>query len=86
MRKAVVETATGKVVNVIEVGIVAFDPGPGRELVHGGNIGDTWDGAGFTPAPPEASVMSPRAKFKAEVQAATTIEELKAAILSGGFF
>lgn len=45
MRKSLVEKATGKVINVIEIEEEAnWSPPEGCILMDGGEIGDVWDG------------------------------------------
>lgn len=65
MRKAVVEEATGKVVNVIEIEKDAnWKPPEGCVLMDNGEIGDTWDGIKFIhpelllPEPPRSTHVS----------------------------
>lgn len=56
-RKALIETATGKVVNVIELADRAkWQPSPGHFILDADNAnpGDTWDGLKFITRQPTA--------------------------------
>lgn len=65
MRRALIESSTGKMVNVIEIEADSiWQPPEGCELLDEANSqqaspGDTWDGTNFIPAPepiPEAPI------------------------------
>lgn len=62
MRKAVINTATGLVENII-VADDDFDPGPGKELQDptDAEIGGTWNGSKYIPKPQEP----PRRRYEA---------------------
>ena len=82
MRKAIIESATGLVKNVILIDDGADWAIPdGCELVdasEAGGPGDTWDGLQFVPAPAVAPVMSEQDQA---IKAAWTLNQLKAALL-----
>lgn len=83
MRKALIETATGKVVNVIELEPNAdWQPPSGHYVRDALNAspGDTWNGTSFVKPvlPPE---VDPDVELALAIAAATTLAELKAALL-----
>mgnify|MGYP001615882044 CR=1 FL=1 len=76
MRKAVIESATGKVVNVIEIADGATWTLPmGHSLRDAGNAspGDTWDGAKFVARAPTAEQIVATKREAARVKAVTAI-------------
>lgn len=82
-RAALVDTATGRVLNVIEVD-GTFQPEEGFTLIAADAIavspGDLWDGMRFSPGMvPEPIDVD--AELAAAIEAATTLEELKIALL-----
>lgn len=84
MKKAIIETATGLVLNIIEIKSgAAYDPGPGRELRNAGKArtGGTWNGTAYIAPPAREPKPDPQAELDAAIGAATTIDELKAALL-----
>lgn len=92
MRKALIETATGKVVNVIEIdpdddGGYDHWPTPlGHELVNSevAGLGDTWDGLRFTqrvrPAADDSLAIR-KAELAAKAPADLTADEMKELII-----
>ena len=85
-RMALIRTATGLVENVIELEPGANWAAPAgyftRDADDGGP-GDTWDGTRFVKPPTPPPPPDRKAELRAEVTAATTFGELKAAILTG---
>ena len=81
--KAVVNVETGLVENIIIVD-GPFDPGPGKTLMDtaGAEIGGTWDGEQYQPAPPRIHRFEDRALA---VEATTTLPQLKALLLPDRF-
>ena len=83
MRMAIIDEPTGRVENII-LADAGFDPGPGKLLrdAAGAAIGGTWDGAAYQPPPaPPPAPPDPQTELDAAIAAATTLSELKAALL-----
>lgn len=83
MRKAVVNTSTGVVENVIEVKDDSFTL-ENKTLVNADDttqINGTWDGSKFNPAPIVPAPIDYDKQFRDAITAATTIADLKAALL-----
>lgn len=80
MRKAVINTETGLVENII-VADDDFDPGPNKELRDptDAEIGGTWDGSKYLPKPPIPEKPSP---IKSAIASANTLEDLKTALIT----
>lgn len=66
-RKALIETATGLVANVIEIEDGAnWQPPAGQSLIDAANAnpGDTWDGTQFVPRQPTAEEVAQQIKVQ----------------------
>lgn len=75
-RKALIETATGKVLNVIELEDGAnWQPPMGHYVREAGNAnpGDTWDGTKFIPRPPSPEEIANQKREAAKTKAIQAI-------------
>ena len=84
MRKAIIEQVTGEVVNVIEIEEGAnWQPPEDCYLIDADNVspGNTWDGTKFIPKPEVAPLPDPDVELATAIGAATTLAELKAALI-----
>jgi hypothetical protein len=83
MRKAVIDTETGRVENIITIEGGTFNPGTGKELQEASNakIGGTWDGTVYIDPPAPEPKSNPQAELDAAIAAATTWQELQTALL-----
>ena len=91
MRKAQIVEATGSVENIIVLpdepnpDATPYAPPAGCVLVADDGTarkGGTWDGAAFIPPPdPPAAPPDPQVELDTALAAATTLDELKAALL-----
>ena len=80
MRKALINTATKQVVNVIELEPTSTWQIPtGYQVMDAGNAspGDTWDGAKFVPRPPTAEEVTNTKREAAKQRAITAIKANK---------
>lgn len=78
MRKALIETATGLVANVVELEDGAnWQPPAGHHVRDADNAspGDTWDGVGFVPRPPSAEELATTKRKEARVRAMQAIKD-----------
>lgn len=83
-RKALIETATGKVVNIIALEDGAdWQPPMGHHVqdARDAGPGDTWDGAKFIPQPELPVPLDPNVGIRKAIESAATLTELKTAIL-----
>lgn len=74
MKKALIETNTGKVVNIIEIETETnWQPPIGHAIrdADNANLGDTWDGIKFVPRQPTADEMVAQDKAKKRAEAQT---------------
>lgn len=71
MRKALINTATGKVVNVIEVDTDTTFSVSDHTILDAANaqIGGTWNGVAFTPAPAVLDALAPKRTRLSELRA-----------------
>lgn len=84
MRYAIVDKESGKVVNVVEWdGERGWSPPEGCEAIRSDDaqVGCTWDGSTFASAPVPEAVIDPDEELATAIKAATTLEELQAALL-----
>ena len=79
-RKALIETLTGRVDNIIELKDgAAWEAPPGYTTRDADNAspGDTWDGAKFIPRPPTAEEVANTKREAAKQRAITAIKANK---------